>query len=107
MPQELTLEVVAPGVYAVLSPPGHLAAANAGIVVLEDAVLVIDTHMVPSAARELLTKLHSVTDLHRSATWSTPTGTPTTLEETKPIVRRFPTTSFSSHTTRRVRISLH
>ena len=62
LPQELTLEVVAPGVYAVLSPPGHLAAANAGIVVLEDAVLVIDTHMVPSAARELLTKLHSVTD---------------------------------------------
>lgn len=63
VPQELTLEEVAPGIYAVLSPPGHLAAANAGVVVLEDAVLVIDTHMVPSAARELLTKVHSVTDL--------------------------------------------
>ena len=61
--QELTLEVMAEGVYAVLSPPGHLAAANTGVVVLEDAVLVIDTRMVPSAALELLAKLHSVTDL--------------------------------------------
>jgi glyoxylase-like metal-dependent hydrolase (beta-lactamase superfamily II) len=63
MSQELALEEVAPGTYAVLSPPGHLAAANAGVVLLEDAVLVVDTHMVPSAARELLTKLSSVTDL--------------------------------------------
>ena len=59
--QELTLEVMAEGVYAVLSPPGHLAAANTGVVVLEDAVLVIDTRMVPSAALELLAKLHSMT----------------------------------------------
>ncbi len=62
-PQELILEEIAAGAYGVLSPPGHRAAANAGVVMLEDSVLVIDTHMVPSAARELLTKLRSITDL--------------------------------------------
>lgn len=59
-PQALVVEEVARGAYAVLSPPGHLAGANAGVVLFEDAVLVIDTHMVPSAARELLAKLPSL-----------------------------------------------
>lgn len=61
--QELTLQEVATGVHAVISPPGHDAGANAAFVVLEDAVLVIDTHMVPSAARATLVTIRSTTSL--------------------------------------------
>ena len=51
--QGLDVVELAPGVYAALSPAGHAGAANAGFVVLDDEVLIIDTYMVPSAAREL------------------------------------------------------
>ena len=54
---------LAPNVYVALAPPGHEGAANAGFVVLDDAVLVVDTHMVPAAARELLGAIRRVTTL--------------------------------------------
>lgn len=61
--QELVLEELADNVYAVLAPAGHPGEANAGFIVMDNAVLVIDTHMVPGAARELIAKIRSITPL--------------------------------------------
>jgi cyclase len=61
--QELVLEELAEDVYAVLAPAGHPGEANAGFIVMDDAVLVVDTHMVPGAARELIAKIREITPL--------------------------------------------
>ena len=61
--EELVLEELAQGVFAVLAPAGHAGEANAGFIVMDDAVLVIDTHMVPQAARELIAKIKKITSL--------------------------------------------
>jgi cyclase len=60
---ELVLNEIANGVFAVLAPAGHPGEANAGFIVMNDAVLVIDTHMVPEAARELVAKIETITPL--------------------------------------------
>jgi len=59
--ERLALEELAPGVFVALSPPGHAGAANAGFLVYPDEVVVIDTHMVPAAARELLERIREHT----------------------------------------------
>lgn len=61
--EELVLNELAHGVFAVLAPAGHPGEANAGFVVMDDAVLVVDTHMVPEAARELIAKIKTITPL--------------------------------------------
>ena len=60
---ELVLNELADGVFAVLAPAGHAGEANAGFIVMDDDVLVIDTHMVPEAARELIAKIKMITPL--------------------------------------------
>jgi glyoxylase-like metal-dependent hydrolase (beta-lactamase superfamily II) len=61
--EELVVEALAQKVFAVLAPAGHPGEANAGFIVLDDAVLVIDTYMVPEAARELIAIIKKVTPL--------------------------------------------
>jgi cyclase len=48
----MPLEQVAPGIYAWLQLPGGIGRANAGVVVDEDGLTVIDTLMVPSQWHE-------------------------------------------------------
>ena len=60
---ELVLDELAHGVFAVLAPAGHPGEANTGFVVMDDSVLVVDTHMVPEAARELISKIKKITPL--------------------------------------------
>lgn len=60
---ELVLNELANDVFAVLAPAGHPGEANAGFIVMDEAVLVIDTHMVPEAARELIAKIKKITPL--------------------------------------------
>src|SRR5438270_5471574 len=50
---DVGLEQIAQGVYVWLQLPGGLGHANAGVVVDEDGVTVIDTLMVPSQSEEL------------------------------------------------------
>jgi cyclase len=59
--ESLELTKLAEGVYArVVSPDGN-AVANSGIIVLDHAVLVFDTHFTPEAGQALLTSIRSVT----------------------------------------------
>lgn len=50
------------GVYAAIAKPQYFVNCNAGIVVLEDGVLVVDTHSKPSAARALIEQIKELTD---------------------------------------------
>ncbi len=61
--QPLGTEKLADGVYAVLAPSGHPGESNSGFILLDDSVLVIDTHFVPQAANELVVAISKVTDL--------------------------------------------
>jgi cyclase len=58
--QSFEITEVADGVYAAIGRPG--VASNGAFVVLEDSVLVVDTHLRPSWARDLLAEIHKVTD---------------------------------------------
>lgn len=55
------LKKVAPGVYAALDGPEHKAGSNAGFVVGDDGVLVIDAFFNPEAARSLVAEIHRIT----------------------------------------------
>jgi glyoxylase-like metal-dependent hydrolase (beta-lactamase superfamily II) len=56
------LKPVVPGVYAALARPQYKINCNAAVVVLDDGVLVVDTHSKPSAARALMAQIKGVTD---------------------------------------------
>ena len=56
------LKKVADGVYAAIARPQPLINCNAAVVVLDDGVLVVDTHSKPSAARALMAQIKTVTD---------------------------------------------
>jgi cyclase len=61
--QELfDLTKVADGVYAALAKPRTPINSNGAVIVLDDGVLVVDTHSRPSSARALIAQIRSVTD---------------------------------------------
>jgi cyclase len=55
------LKTLAPGVYAAIDGPGHKAGSNAGFVIGDDGVVVIDAFFTPGAARALLAQIHALT----------------------------------------------
>jgi glyoxylase-like metal-dependent hydrolase (beta-lactamase superfamily II) len=56
------LEPVRDGIYAAIARPQPIINSNAAVVVLDDGVLVVDTHSKPSAARGLMAQIRTVTD---------------------------------------------
>ena len=55
------LKQVAPGVYAAIDGPGHKAGANAGFIIGDDGVLVVDSFFNPDATRALVSDIHRLT----------------------------------------------
>ena len=56
-----TLKQVGPGVYAAIDGPEHKAGSNAGFVIGDDGVLVIDAFFNLNAARALVGEIHRLT----------------------------------------------
>jgi len=56
------IKPVADGVYAAIAKPAYKVNSNAAIVLLDDGVLVVDTHSKPSAARALIGQIKKLTD---------------------------------------------
>src|SRR5437763_15390102 len=52
---------VADGVYAAVAKPGGLASGNAGFVIGDDGVVVVDTFFTPAAADELVAEIAKLT----------------------------------------------
>jgi len=58
-----TLKQVTPSVYlAIANPSGWGANSNAAVVILDDGVLVVDSHSRPSTARALVKQIRRITD---------------------------------------------
>ena len=55
------LKQVAPGVYAAIDGPQHRAGSNAGFVIGDDGVLVVDSFFNLDAARALVAEIHRLT----------------------------------------------
>jgi glyoxylase-like metal-dependent hydrolase (beta-lactamase superfamily II) len=55
------LKQVGPGVYAAIDGPDHKAGSNAGFVIGDDGVLVVDTFFNQPAARALVGEIHRLT----------------------------------------------
>ena len=61
--QELfDIKPVADGVYAAIARPAYKTNCNAAVIILDDSVLVVDTHSKPSAARGLIAQIKTLTD---------------------------------------------
>lgn len=62
-PAELpfVLKQVGPGVYAAIDGPEHKSGANAGFVIGDDGVLVVDSFFYPAATRALVAQIHRLT----------------------------------------------
>jgi len=56
------LKQVADGVYAAIAKDQYKVNCNGAVVLLDDGVLVVDTHSKPSAARALIAQIKAVTD---------------------------------------------
>ncbi len=56
------IKPVVEGVYAAIAKPQYKVNCNAAIVILDDGVLVVDTHSKPSAARALIAQIKTLTD---------------------------------------------
>lgn len=56
------IKPVADGVYAAIAKPAYKVNCNAAIILLDDGVLVVDTHSKPSAARALIAQIKTLTD---------------------------------------------
>lgn len=56
------LKEVAAGVYLAQAREVHVLNSNAAVIMLEDGVLVVDTHSKPSAARALIKRIKAITD---------------------------------------------
>src|SRR6185436_16818954 len=54
---------VADGVYAAIAKPGGLASGNAGFVIGDDGVLILDTFFTPAALNELIEVIEAQTKL--------------------------------------------
>jgi cyclase len=55
------IKPIADGVYAAISKPTYKVNCNAAIILLDDGVLVVDTHSKPSAARALIEQIQKLT----------------------------------------------
>ena len=55
------LKQVGPGIYAAIDGPEHKAGSNAGFVIGDDGVLVIDSFFNVAAARSLVAEIHRLT----------------------------------------------
>ena len=60
---DFSLVKVADGVYAAIAKPGGLASGNAGFVVGDDGVLMVDTFLTPAAVEELIDAIGAETKL--------------------------------------------
>ena len=60
---DFQLVKVADGVYAAIAKPGGLASGNAGFVVGDGGVLVVDTFFTPTAIEELISEIKAQTQL--------------------------------------------
>ena len=60
--QLFDIKPVADGVYAAIAKPAYKVNCNAAIILLDDSVLVVDTHSKPSAARGLIDQIKELTD---------------------------------------------
>ena len=60
-PLPFVLKQVGPGVYAAIDGPEHKAGSNAGIVIGDDEVLVVDSFFTIDAARALVAEIHRLT----------------------------------------------
>ena len=56
------IKPIADGVYAAIAKPAYKVNCNALIVLLDDGVLVVDTHSKPSAARALIEQIKKLTN---------------------------------------------
>jgi glyoxylase-like metal-dependent hydrolase (beta-lactamase superfamily II) len=56
------LKQVVPGVYAAIAKEQYKVNCNAAVILLDDSVLVVDTHSKPSAARALQAQIKTITD---------------------------------------------
>ena len=56
------IKPAADGVYAAIAKPAYKVNCNAAIILFDDAVLVVDTHSKPSAARALIEQIKKLTD---------------------------------------------
>jgi cyclase len=55
------IKPVAEGVYAAIAKPAYRVNCNAAIILLDDGVLVVDTHSKPTAARALIEQIRKLT----------------------------------------------
>ena len=60
--QLFELKEVTDGVYIALARRVHVLNSNAAVIILDDGVLVVDTHSKPSAARALIKEIKTITD---------------------------------------------
>jgi glyoxylase-like metal-dependent hydrolase (beta-lactamase superfamily II) len=60
-PLPFTLKQLAPGVYAAIDGPEHKAGSNAGFVIGDDGVLVVDAFFNTDAAKALVGEIHRLT----------------------------------------------
>jgi glyoxylase-like metal-dependent hydrolase (beta-lactamase superfamily II) len=60
-PLPFTLKQLAPGVYAAIDGPEHKAGSNAGFVIGDGGVLVVDALFTPDAARALVAEIRRLT----------------------------------------------
>src|SRR5258705_3401207 len=60
-PLPFVLKQVVPGAYAAIDGPEHKAGSNAGFVIGDDGVLVVDAFFTPDAARALVAEIRRLT----------------------------------------------
>jgi cyclase len=60
-PLPFVLKQIGPGVYAAIDGPDHKSGSNAGFVIGDDGVLVVDSFFDPDAARALVAEIHRLT----------------------------------------------
>jgi cyclase len=60
-PLPFVLKQVGPGIYAAIDGPEHKAGSNAGFVIGDDGVLVVDALFTPEAARALVGEIRRIT----------------------------------------------
>src|SRR4051812_28844469 len=60
-PLPFVLKQIGPGVYAAIDGPDHKSGSNAGFVIGDDGVLVVDAFFTPDAARSLVAEIRRLT----------------------------------------------